>query len=902
MDKTKIIEGAAKLVAKGSYDKALKEYQKVLDADPKDVRVLQKMAELHQKKNDNVEAAKCFTRVAESYSGDGFFLKAVALYKQVLKLSPELLDVNLKLAELHQQLGLMSEATAYFQLVANHYEKQGNTKASLDTLRKMVELDPENVSSRSKLAELYAREGMNKDAVTEFRRVAEFLKRTNRTDDYLRISERISTMEPENVELARELAETYLSRGDQKRALAKLQVCFKADARDVGTLTMLADAFTGLGQTTKTVSVYKELIKVHEDSGRGQAAETLWEKIAQLEPGDPELTVHRRGAVASPATTALPAPASPAAPRAGAGKAPPTAAPPPAASAAPLRSDQLMKLLTETDVYVKYGLHDKALEHLRRVFQVDPENLEAHEKAYHIYVNAQQSAEAGEQLLNVLRLCARAEEVERGQGYLDALLESQPDHPELPTFLAALRPGGAEATPGEWVEEETLLVDAADEAIIVSAEPPDALAARRARGLEPIGVDEGDDAFVLEGDAIIVPEEDSELHTSVEDEAFVLEGAEENITREHPLVDDPALELALGAAESEEEIISLDIDVEATVPDDDSVLEPELSLQSEELSFETEAGSFEDATSSVQEPAVDDDDPVAAELDEAAFFMDQGLLEESREVLETVMIARPGNAKGQALLDRLSELEREAATRAPVEPVTQPVPATPPSVTPVQAAAEPRDAFDLAAELAEEYGEGSEAAAPPAASAEDFQYSVEEVFSEFKKGLQKVVKPEDVETHYDLGIAYKEMGLLDDAIHEFTVALEGCRGKRKEIDCLTMMALLQGAKGDLTEAVASWRRALLSSHLAPDTEKALGYELGVALEATGAQGKALYHFQRVAQVDAAYRDVSAQMARLSAVTKPEEDKPPAGRTSVSENAPPAPANAAATKARKVGYL
>ena len=88
MDKNKIIEGAAKLVAKGAYDKAIKEYQKVLEADPKDVRVLQKMGELYQKKNDNAQAAHYFTKVAESYSTDGFFLKAVALYKQVLKLNP----------------------------------------------------------------------------------------------------------------------------------------------------------------------------------------------------------------------------------------------------------------------------------------------------------------------------------------------------------------------------------------------------------------------------------------------------------------------------------------------------------------------------------------------------------------------------------------------------------------------------------------------------------------------------------------------------------------------------------------------------------------------------------------------------------------------------------------------
>jgi len=54
----------------------------------------------------------------------------------VLKLNPNLLDVNVKLAELHQQLGLMSEAMAYFQIVANAQDKAGDTKASLDTLKK----------------------------------------------------------------------------------------------------------------------------------------------------------------------------------------------------------------------------------------------------------------------------------------------------------------------------------------------------------------------------------------------------------------------------------------------------------------------------------------------------------------------------------------------------------------------------------------------------------------------------------------------------------------------------------------------------------------------------------------------------------------------------------------------
>ncbi|HEX4622581.1 MAG TPA: tetratricopeptide repeat protein, partial [Myxococcaceae bacterium] len=490
MDKNKIIEAAAKLVAKGAYDKAIKEYQKVLDADPKDVRILQKMGELYQKKNDNGQAAHYFTKVAESYSADGFFLKAVALYKQVLKLNPNLVDVNLKLAELHQQLGLMSEAMAYFQTVANAYDKQGDTKSSLDTLKKMVDLDPENVASRIKLAELYARENMEQEAGHEFKRAAEYLKRNNRTDDYLRVAERISALEPDNLELARELAGTYLNKGDQKRALAKLQACFKADPKDAETLSLLAQAFQGLGQTSKTISVYKELAKIHSDRGRSEEVSKIWAKVAQLDPNDPDLPARPSAAHAPPPTRApasshSPPPSHAHAPapsriaQAYSPPAPPAPAPPPPSSSGQgLGRDQLAKLLTETDVYVKYGLHDKALEHLRKVFSVDPENLEAHEKAYNIYLAAGNHAQAGEQLINVLRLCARNGETQRAQPYLSALLQQNPAHPDVPTLMAVLRPGGAAPfhAPEEVLGEESILVDSSDEEIIVADAPEDALA------------------------------------------------------------------------------------------------------------------------------------------------------------------------------------------------------------------------------------------------------------------------------------------------------------------------------------------------------------------------------------------------------------------------------------------
>jgi tetratricopeptide (TPR) repeat protein len=1014
MDKNKIIEAAAKLVAKGAYDKAIKEYQKVLEADPKDVRVLQKMGELYQKKNDNAQAAHFFTKVAESYSTDGFFLKAVALYKQVLKLNPNLLDVNLKLAELHQQLGLMSEAMAYFQIVANHYDKSGDIKNSLDTLKRMVDLDPENVASKIKLAELYARENMNKEASQEFARAAEYLKRNNRTEDWLRVAERLSAMEPENVALAKELAQQYLQRGDQKRSLAKLQVAFKADARDVETLNMLAQAFQGLGQTLKTVSVYKELAKVYQDTGRVQDANGIWERIQTLDPSDADLLA-RRSAAPAP----QPAPPQPAPPQPPPGpplrtttqqfvqqqpppqppqpqpppqyqqpappQPPPAQAQPPAAQQ-PGR-EQFSKLLTETDVYVKYGLHDKALEHLRKIFAVDPENLDAHEKAYQVYVASGNLPQASEQLLNVLRLCTRRVDVQRAQPYLATILQQNPGHPEVPAFLAVLRTDQTASMATAQVEtvgEDAILVDSNDDEVFVAEAPEDALAQPPGDELALVTASSGDhqDEEVLaedEPETTIISDDsltgeatsmEGAFHASTEDDEGVVIadepgsmgvegdepifgdefeqdektsvirtsqlGLEAEPSADEALVDEPVeqpmglgdefdapptqvsapsprlLRNAIGEApvldeegptrvstrpQALDEFETTSVGGEALPPEEDyaepvSEPEPEAPMVEAEAPM-AEAAPEEEAPP--EEEAAPEEEPAAEECDEASFFIDQGVYDEAREILETVMIAFPGHARATELLAKLEAIESGGAPAEEAEPAEH----TAPSVPTVQPVTEERDAFDLAAELADELSDfGGEPAPEPAA--EDFQYSVEEVFAEFKKGLAKVVKPEDVDTHYDLGIAYREMGLIDDALHEFAVAREGCMGKKREVDCLTMIGLLQAQRGEPGAAVDTFKQALSSEHATGEVAKAIGFELAQAYEALGEAGKALYHFQRVAGMDPRYRDVSSNVERLAGTTAPEEDPVP-GNAPAPVPAPPAAA-AGGQRPRKVGYV
>jgi tetratricopeptide (TPR) repeat protein len=996
MDKNKIIDGAAKLVAKGAFDKAIREYQKVVDLDPRDVRVLQKMGELFQKKGDNPQAASFFTRVAEVYAQDGFFLKAVALYKQVLKLNPELVEVNVKLAELHQHLGLMTEAMAFFQVVVAHHERRGDTRATFATLKKMVDLDPENVSSRLKLAELYAREQMGGEALAEFKRSAEWLERNNRPDERLRVLERIAALEPDNVQLARSLAHDYLARGDHKRALAKLQLCFKADPRDIPTLNLLAQAFTALNHTSKTLSVYKELAKLYAERSQHAEARDAWGRIERIDPSDADLMAWK----ASQRTSAAP-PQAPAAPRpartsvsqaiaAVQSAAPPSPPPAPVQAPVSLSRDQIHKLLAETDVYVKYGLHDKALEHLRRIFAVDPENLDAHEKAYVIYRSAGQAVQATEQLLNVLRLCTRGLERKRAQPFLDTLLAEAPGHPEMPAFLSVLRPeavrGGQDEGLDDAGDEEVLLPD---DAMEVSA---DDLALRSA-------TPGGDDELLAEDEEAMLVDEASGPAHPVADEPLgnARPGARSGAVLVPPPPQMDGYGDATPYAEGSGEHTQMTETIGAYEPGVESAVELPPEGVEEEVVLtptpppprpapasrtfpppapppaaatpgrtawtqaayrrpeqapapapppppspvaRTTNGAYNRAPAPPPAPASppravpagsngafarpvpaapppparpaaksspEESGPVTEELNEAGFFLDQGLLGEAREVLDTVELVRPGLPRTAALRERLAALE---ASRAAQPSRLTPPPAPRPSPLGTEPIPVRTGSYNLADELADELEDlgGAAAEEEPPAPVGDLQYSVEEVFTEFKKGLERVVQHNDVDTHYDLGIAYKEMGLLDDAVQVFEVAREGSHGQPKEIDCLTMIGLLHGMRGEPQKALAAFQDALASPHAAA-REVSLRFELGLAHEAAGAGGKALGQYLAVQRAEPGHRDVAERVRRLAAMVRPEEDggarpgstttggRPVPTRPSPAEQAP-----TASTKSRKVGYL
>jgi tetratricopeptide (TPR) repeat protein len=117
----------------------------------------------------------------------------------------------------------------------------------------------------------------------------------------------------------------------------------------------------------------------------------------------------------------------------------------------------------------------------------------------------------------------------------------------------------------------------------------------------------------------------------------------------------------------------------------------------------------------------------------------------------------------------------------------------------------------------------------------------------------------DLSTHGDLGIAYKEMGLLDAAIGEFKLLTQD---PAREVFALTMIGECCEAKGSLTDAIIRYKEGLNCPQITPEETVQLYYCLGSTFERLADQSEALYFYEKVAKRDPKFRDVSDKLLHL----------------------------------------
>ncbi|MBI3995544.1 MAG: tetratricopeptide repeat protein [Nitrospirae bacterium] len=921
-DKAKILQNAQRYMAKGQIDKAIDEWQKLISESPNDGNIYNTIGDLLLKKNDLPKAVDTYLKGAEVFHTAGFSLKTIAIYKKLIKLVPQRIDIIIKLGDLNAERGLTGNAIEDYLTAAKQYSQEGNVKEALDVYRKIANLDPSNTAIRMKLAELCLKEGMQQDAVGEFVKILESYLQTNQRNEAEILCQRILKLDPKN-EAARKLTgqsadgdaavsqaepeskEQLLSRIDgsiEKNLLDDAQKLlsqfmernpdnpvgphrlgtvfmksgkkneafemFKTAARrylelaeygQAGKLMkdyletdpdrieahmLLADVYEKGGNPHLAVSSYAHVIDEYLASGEPAQARGLYIKIKTLEAQHRDVRRLKHAFETAEVSQVRPAPTEEAPAPETADVLPPT----PAASVSPLEPATeavptpvepapaadpaaLHSLFMEAEVYLKYGLSSKAMEQLQQVLAMDPDNETAHVQLKDIYKSEGQTEKAVAECFCLMEIYKKTDNPDRRAAVLEEAKGLDPENPRIreATDLAPLLDSG---------RMKAIL----DEPPIASKAAPPSLEVDR-EDREP-AVSAASSAEISSG-SLQAGEDVSEQ--MAEADFYYQQGLRDEAKKMYELIlalqpDHPGAQGKLDAIATEETLEKEKIAQE---------------IKRAEAAAKPLLKPAEPIPASVQKPKEPkpvqaksaDEQMLDEELDKSFAPFMSGETEESVETADRAGAPTPEDADGMVDLEALLKEEDVPQARPQKR------------ASPLKEAGEDKEEFvDLSGMIDEEVKQDVEKFVAGVPSEEEsVSEQLDSIFSEFQKDAQEQIDDIDHETHYNLGIAYKEMGLLNEAMIEFKQSM---KGPDRFIDSCNMLAACHQENGNDPAAIELLERALSDPRCEETQAGWLRYDLASLYEKGSRLEEALGLFNEIARSDRNFKDVALRIETL----------------------------------------
>jgi len=264
-NKDKLIASAQKFLDKGQIAKAIKDYQKIVELDSKDVRNRQKLAELYSRARMIGDALSTYEAVARYYVDGGFFLKAIAVYKQMQKLDPGQSRIYLQLAQLNEKQGLVGNALAEYRNLVDYYEKHQLSAEAIETLQKMKALDPANLNIRVKIAESLVQAGMIAEAKVEFEEILAVLRQKDDFPRIVKFYDFFLSLCPGDVDLQAGLADAFIDAGDAGQGIQLAETLLKDHPEHVALLKVEARGFCSTGDRARERQAYQQLFRIAPD-------------------------------------------------------------------------------------------------------------------------------------------------------------------------------------------------------------------------------------------------------------------------------------------------------------------------------------------------------------------------------------------------------------------------------------------------------------------------------------------------------------------------------------------------------------------------------------------------------------------------------------------------------------
>lgn len=804
-EKSKILEAAQQFTIRGQIQKAIEEWKKLLTDTPNDANIYNTLGDLCLKNqsssNAKEEAISHYIDASRIFESSGFALKAIAVYKKILKIAPNRKEIYLRMGDLNRERGLTGNAREDYLFAAKLYSQEGLIKEALEVYRKIADLDPSNLSVRKKIADIFLKEGLKKEAIEEYNKVAASHQKAGDRDDAETLYKVILTLDLNNINAIVEVGRIHLENGHIEEAIGYGKKALELAPDSQKVLSLLVDSYNKARMYDEAEDLLRRILEsnTEELSYRDTLASILLNKGDTLRAADEYLEIGKQ-------------------------------------------------YLFRRDLERAHAFSEK-------VTRISPDRIEAHELLFEIYCSSAKKEEAVGKGLFLAGHFYDSGNMERAKEYYLKILEEDPHNVEAKEGLGKL--STVETPYIEMAEKVERVVDVAGQ--LASAEV-----------YIKYGLME---KAIAELQNIV-----NKIEPDNEDAHIKLKSIYKRIGEYDKAVEECLTLLNIYESAGEREKMEMVIRESMEIsPGDRRIKE------------------YKDRLYVISR------DDVQEMVEEARFYAQQGMIDEAINVYERVLRIEPGNEEA---INQIAML-RKTGTGVAIPDVEVIKLAEEPSVSAPHIAGIGRSEnnvgnatfFDLGEalkedkedEVIEEHGigiasaEGSERPIPVETS---MTKSFEEIFQEFQEGLKDHLSEEDFETHYNMGIAYKEMELYEEAIVEFKCSARIGESKpraerggnessacveRSEkcipetprfIDASYMTALCHKELGEYQLAIETLTRAISSHQYNEQKHLILKYELGVLLETTGRKADALGIFTQIHDTDPTYRDVSDKVLSL----------------------------------------
>jgi tetratricopeptide (TPR) repeat protein len=774
-------------------------------------------------------------RAAEKYLASGKIPAAIQEYERIVGFDPTDFNALNTLGDLYARVDNKADAIACFRRVAEHYREQGFTLKAVAMLKKLTRFGGADDKTALSLASLYEQQGLMVEARQQYMIAADAFARSGDTQQALEVLRRIADLDPSNTQIRLRLAEGY-SAEDMPELAAEAYTDAGARLSARREFEQALSAFTkALAFTPASHAALHGLLEAHTALGTADEAAEVLEQVLKERPGD----IEARAMLARAYVEAEDAPRAESATQELVSR---------DHSSFPLyfdvarlylnqgASDEAARVLGWVAEPALAGKQEPALtELLQEVLARNPEQMDAHRTLVRACESARDEARLASALERLAEAAEVTGEVEEERRALTRLLQLAPAESRFaerleeiggPLYedLGAHAPSDAPAGAGDVPTFESFMLNDAP-----AAPPP------------PPPPSETPAEFEWNSVAEQQPSSQPDASASFADLNDLTDGSSFEVSGN---------EAAFGQTQSQEPAS------EGGFQEFDFAGHAAASVASEESASASGGANVERM--------------LKQELESVDFYVEQGYADIARDTLD--MLERQYGPRPE--IDARRAMIADAGKQNFTPFAAQATPEAPPNgdawlddtatlLTAEPARIEEPPPVEVAAPRQQQPAETS----APAPKGQGIDPGLAAIFDEFREAVEDTEEEagEDFDTHYQMGLAYREMGLLDQAVEEFQTAAALTApgdGTPRYLQCCNLLGHCFMEKGMPRPAALWFKKGLGAPGHTEDEYQAMRYDLGTAYEQMGDNERAIEVLSEVYAIDVSYRGVAERLREL----------------------------------------